>query len=330
MPKLPRNMVKRGRAFYFRHIVNGRVIRRSLGTDYHEALRRLRSLKSEKVPLDRITVEQAASGWLTSYVPTARREKDQRLASQRVRDYLVPFLGHLLMERLSREDCRAYRLWLEKRTLSAQSVKHVLSDLRCMLNWAEDSDLVERSPFPRRILPKIQERPPDRLSDEEIGKVCAAAEPYGFMCRFLVQTGLRWGEGARAQISDIENEALVVHQTKSGKVRRVPLPPGLRDELRGRVGRIIGLKSEGNFARMVQTLSGVDRFHPHQLRHTFACRWLEAGGSLAALQEILGHSTIVTTQRYGRLGEAHVRAEAERIQGRPVTVPVTGHSGTRR
>ena len=62
--------------------------------------------------------------------------------------------------------------------------------------------------------------------------------------------------------------------------------------------------------------SGVARFHAHQLRHTFACRWLEAGGSLAALQEILGHNSIVTTQRYGRLGEAHVQTEAARIQGR--------------
>jgi len=104
---------------------------------------------------------------------------------------------------------------------------------------------------------------------------------------------------------------------KSGKVRRVPIP----DEFRGRVGRIVPFKSEGAFARKVSKLSGV-RFHVHQLRHTFACRWLEKGGSLAALQELLGHSTIVTTQRYGRLGEKHVLAEAARV-GRLVTEVVT-------
>jgi integrase len=118
----------------------------------------------------------------------------------------------------------------------------------------------------------------------------------------------------------MQNGLLVVHQTKSGKVRRVPVPPGM---LEGRIGRIAPFNSHGTFNRRVQELSGVERFHVHQLRHSFACRWLEAGGSLAALQEILGHSTIVTTQRYARLGEAHVQDEARRVFGNLVTKVVT-------
>jgi integrase/recombinase XerD len=60
-------------------------------------------------------------------------------------------------------------------------------------------------------------------------------------------------------------------------------------------------------------MSGVRRFHVHQLRHTFACRWVEQGGNLAALQQVLGHASIVTTQRYARLTDEAVRREAERL-----------------
>jgi integrase len=330
MPKLPKNMVKRGKAYVFRFKINGRSIRVALGSNYEEACRRLRSLKTDVASLEPdVTVAVAAARWLSRYVPTVRGERDQRLAAQRARDYLGPFLGCSLLRKLSRDHIRTYRMWLETRALAAQSVRHVLSDLRCMLNWCEDCGLLDRSPFPRKVLPKIQERPPNRLSDDEFLRVCSIEEPYGFIARFLGFTGLRWGEAARAQSADIQNACLVVHQTKSGKIRRVPIPHELAEELRLRVGRLIPLRDAQGFAIQVKKRTGIEHFHAHQLRHTFACRWLEAGGSLAALQEILGHASIVTTQRYGRLGEAHVQAEAERIQGRRVTSGVTAQLRTR-
>jgi site-specific recombinase XerD len=49
------------------------------------------------------------------------------------------------------------------------------------------------------------------------------------------------------------------------------------------------------------------------MRHTFATRWVEGGGNLAALQLALGHSSILVTQRYARLTDEHVRAEARRL-----------------
>jgi len=67
-------------------------------------------------------------------------------------------------------------------------------------------------------------------------------------------------------------------------------------------------------ARPVREQSGVQRLHVHHLRHTFACRELERGGALAALQESLGHASIETTQRYAELTDDHVRADADRIQ----------------
>src|SRR5438067_1136799 len=118
MPRLPKNMIKRGRAFYYRQLVGGNDKRISLGEDFDEACRRLRSLKRDGVPTTSETIEDAAQRWLSTYVPTARGARDQRLAAQRVRDYLVPTLGHLLLHRLTAEHVRSYRLMLEKHSLS--------------------------------------------------------------------------------------------------------------------------------------------------------------------------------------------------------------------
>jgi integrase len=141
-------------------------------------------------------------------------------------------------------------------------------------------------------------------------------DPHGFVVRLALGTGLRWGELTRATTSDIQDGVLLVHHTKSTKMRRVPLPPDLLAEPRNRVGKLNQFPVSDHFNRAVRLRSGAERFHVHQCRHTFACRWLERGGSLAALQQILGHSTIVITQRYARISGDLVKAEADRINAR--------------
>ncbi len=318
MPKLPRNLVQRkGRAgYYFRKKFHGRDVWVALGTDLSEARDQLRKLqRQERMPRADVTVVRAAQHWLTQYVATARNEKQQVMAASRVRKYIDPFFGAMLLQRVTREDLRSYRLWLEKHEIKANTVGHILADVRCFLNWAEDAGLVDRSPFPRRIMPRIQERPPDRLTDEEAEMLRALPEPHGFVCRLALGTGLRWGELTRVQASDLERGMLTVHQTKSGKMRRVPLAPELLVEVKRRVGRLVGYSvlSPGSFAAAVRRATCITRFHAHQMRHTFACQWLERGGSLAALQQILGHASIETTQRYGRISDDVVQREAMRI-----------------
>lgn len=148
------------------------------------------------------------------------------------------------------------------------------------------------------------------------------------MCRLALGTGLRWGELCRLQASHVKRarvagsvEAqwfLEVSQTKSKRVRRVPLPPDLHKEVGQRVGRLVpyATGSPGSFATQVRKLTGIEGFHVHQMRHTFACQWLERGGSLAALQQVLGHASIVTTQRYARLTDEAVMREASRLAER--------------
>ena len=73
--------------------------------------------------------------------------------------------------------------------------------------------------------------------------------------------------------------------------------------------------SLGSFAKTVRKLTGMERFHVHQMRHTFACQWMDRGGNLGALQQVLGHASIETRQRYARMSDEVVMREAERIGG---------------
>jgi integrase len=323
MPQLPMNMVRRtGKpGYWFVKRVGKKKKTQFLGMDFASALDRYRSLKTQDVLLADVTVREAAKRWLSTYIATSRTPKGRRLTELRVKNYLEP-IGHCLVSRLTTDDLRSYRLDLEAMTfqrkgmaepriISTQTVAHVLSDVRCLLRWCEGAGLVSKSPFPRRLLPRIQERPPDRLTEEQIRIVCSLPEPRGFVCRLALETGLRWSELTRAKASDVERGFLVVHNTKSGKVRRVPLSPEFQAELRKRIGRLVPFSdnASNSFNRTIREVPGLEMFHAHQLRHTMACVWLEQGGSLAALQHVLGHASIVTTQRYARLTDDSVMAE---------------------
>ena len=72
-------------------------------------------------------------------------------------------------------------------------------------------------------------------------------------------------------------------------------------------------KNPAAFNRLVRRRTGLVSFRVKKCRHTFGCQWVEGGGNLAALQQCMGHSTVVTTQRYARLSDAAVRTEAKRL-----------------
>jgi integrase len=322
MPRLPRGMFRRGRSYYVRLRSHGQDRWIALGDDLEKAKANLDGVRHADEPKveSGLSVSEAAERWLASYVATARNEQGHALARARVEQFMDRFLGPKLLHKVTREDLRAYRLWLERYKgrrgqLSPQSVAHVLSDARCCFRWCEDAGLTESCPVPRKLLPRIQERPPDRLTDEELAKLTALEEPFGFLIRLALGTALRWGELVRTQAAHVQSGQLIVSQTKSGKVRRVPLSPELLQEIKGRVGKLVPFsdRSLSYAARRIVKLSGVSRFHMHQLRHTAACRWIENGGSLQALQEILGHGSVRMTQRYARLSSEHVLAEARRV-----------------
>jgi integrase len=161
----------------------------------------------------------------------------------------------------------------------------------------------------------LQESPPKRLDDSEVQTVLAIGEPHAFVIRLALGTGLRWAEMCRAQATDLKGEMLVVSHTKSAKLRRVPVTGELLTELRRKVGKLVPFRenSPGSFNRTIRRMTGLSRFHVHALRHTFASRWLEEKRDIVALQYILGHQSIVTTQRYARLTDEYVLSEARRL-----------------
>jgi integrase len=311
------------KSYYWRDQREGHDRWRSLGTaELADAIKKRDAILAGDVEPSKMTCAAAVQKWLKNYVEDARGEAGTAKATQRVNDYFTPYFGEKPLAKVKGEDLRAYRRWLTQQKnkrdggpLSPQTVVHLLADARAFFRWCEDAEFIAKAPIPKKMMPKLQERPADRLEDDDVTRLVSLPDPHGFVIRLGLASGLRWSELWRAQAKDIRDGVLTVHQTKSGKVRRVPLPSWFLPELRGRVGRLVGVpNAPTNFMKQVRRLSGVKRYKNHQLRHTFACRWLEAGGSLAALQRLLGHASVTTTQRYGKLSDAAVQAEAERIE----------------
>jgi integrase/recombinase XerC/integrase/recombinase XerD len=309
--------------FYMRKREGSAVRWVSLGDNYEKARTKHREHLNGAPVIRRTTVERAVEEWLTVKVPTRRNEKGVRQARVRAETYLLPMFRGTLLTSITKDSIRLYRKKLEGQKLKPLTVTHVLSDLRAFLRWCVDSEKLVKNPWPSDVLPRVQETPPRGFTEEEAAKLMALPDPGGFVIRFLIGSGLRWGEAVRAigkrrDAKDtvyIEDGAVVVSKTKSGKVRRVPLPSGLLAEIRTRIGPLVPFPegNPGGFARAIRRASGIEDFHVHRCRHTFAYRWLADQGSLATLQELLGHADISTTMRYAKVDQDLVEREARRV-----------------
>lgn len=290
------------------------------GADVHAVYGGVAASINRRITPYPVTLCRAAVRWLETYVATARNPKGQRLAEVRFHRYLLPWFGRtVLLQELTGDDVRQYRLGLEQKLLlSPCTAMHVLSDFRCLLRWAVSIGLLERSPFPPRVMPKIPEVPPRRLDNLEIEVLTSFEGRMGFVLRFLLGTGLRWGEACRARREHVRGTMLEVSHTKSGRMRRVPLSPALLEEIRGYEGQLVpyAAGSPGSFSRTVRRITEFEDFHVHRCRHTFAMLWMEAGGNLAVLQQILGHRDLSTTMRYARVTDELIEREAVRIAPR--------------
>lgn len=333
--------------YYWRRQVNGTDQRISLGRDRDVALTRFRELQESPPPLPSrdpgpepeaaVTVESFTRRWLAEYAASHRHPRGCAQAEQRFRDYLWPLLGQAPLSALKPADIQGLSAGLGARGVGLVTRRRTLEDLRCALRYAvEQAEVLTASPWRRGMLPRLPEAAPRALNELELAEAMRVTpERWKPALLLLAHTGLRWGEARALRWEDVRGTPyahLVVSRshsgaTKSRKVREVPLLPEAESVLETLAAEA-GPERHGRvFPWLPETASWIRRyvrgrsrlrslaetFHVHTLRHTFASRWLERGGTIETLQKVLGHSTVTLTERYGRLRPWAVAAEARRV-----------------
>jgi integrase len=335
--RLPQGLTRKGRRYYMRHYAKGGERWISLGTaNADEAIAAFHRTKTElrtsthshaRDPSGQgeLTFVDVANRWLAERVEPEMEARNAQMIRSRLERSLLPCLGSKAILSIRRADCHAYKAYLRRTRpeLKAATLHHYLRDLREILNWAEEVEILEVAPWPkRRLLPRVERTPPRRFSEEDVQVLMMLPGEHGFAVRFLLASGLRWSEACRATRHDIENGQLLVRKTKAGVPRSVPLPRWLLEEIMRRGAMRLcpfGERSSGKFAETVQGLTKTKgrpkgiHFNAHACRHTFATRYLEHGGDLLVLQRLLGHASTEMTQHYGRLGDRHIREDAARV-----------------
>ncbi len=207
--------------------------------------------------------------------------------------------------------------------LSGNSVNGALRAVKAFYNFAIDGELLED--FSRQLkLPRVHKKEQLILDDDEIKRLLNC---FGFgaidirnkcIVVLMLDCGLRRGEIPRLNVGDVNlNNSTLLVSGKGSKERIVPIGKNCHDLLSyyGLSTRRIylpvdcpffvdrsGNRCTDNLMKQVfqdlKVRSGIDRLHPHLLRHTFATYYLADGGDLETLRLILGHSSINTTQMY--------------------------------
>jgi len=221
------------------------------------------------------------------------------------------------------------------------SVKSFFNFLMSNGNIAEDPTESMGSPRVGRTLPKC-------LSEDEVNKLLDEATKLGnpenkrdaTILELLYATGLRVTELVSINIQDIDlKESYIRCWGKGKKERMVDIHPRaveqLNNYLRDSRGMLLGKKKHEsalfinhrgerltrqwiwNILKTYSKRAGIQqKITPHTLRHSFASHLLQRGTSLRHVQELLGHSSISTTQVYTHLTNAHLRAEYDKAHPR--------------
>jgi integrase/recombinase XerC len=250
--------------------------------------------------------------------------------------------GELEPSALSRAAIRGFLASLHTQGQSRASAARKLAAVRSFLKYLRREEVIDEDPGALIATPKREVRMPPHLSEEEVGRLLDApldGGPLGLRDRAILElfyaSGLRRSELAGLDMDDVNLSGRMVRVLgKGGRQRLVPFNDSavkaLRAYLREREalvekpaassarrrggavfvnykgGRLTVRSIDRLVRRHVSACSARLGISPHALRHSFATHLLQRGADLRAIQELLGHARISTTQRYTHVNAAQL------------------------
>lgn len=245
----------------------------------------------------------------------------------------------LLPEKLEEEHLTGFVYYLDQLGLEAKSQARIISGIRTFYRFLLMEDLISEDPSAAMESPKLQRTLPDVLAYEEIQQMMQAidlSEPQGHRNKAIIETmyacGLRVSELVNLQISNLYFEqGFIKVLGKNNKERLVPISPKAMKDIvfyveheRKQlpvVGKddedIVFLNRRGKKLTRVMIFTIVKELaekagipksvSPHTFRHSFATHLVEGGADLRAVQEMLGHESITTTEIYTHVDRNYLR-----------------------
>ncbi len=237
---------------------------------------------------------------------------------------------------VTRLELRDHLYSLKDRGLAPTSIRRALSSMRAYFAFLLEEEVIETDPTEQIESPRAWRTLPDVLSLSETERLLEAPDPSHPLCwrnravlELLYATGVRVSEltGLPLRSLDLDDRTCLVYG-KGAKERLVPFGRAARRALRrylrdvrpelerGRGEGIVFLSARGRpltrmavwtIVRQARDRAGIERrVSPHTLRHSCATHLLEGGADLAAVQELLGHVDIATTEIYTHVDRAYV------------------------
>ena len=232
---------------------------------------------------------------------------------------------------LTEEMCSAWIADLFQNNVSARSIQRHVSSAKGFFNYLKKSGVVRNSPFELINSPKSPSHLPNILSPEEVSQLLNF-KPKNVqekrdlaIIELIYSSGLRVSETVNTNLSDFEdNKNFLRVLGKGSKTRLVPVGRYAKNAIEDWIiernklatkdsslfvnlrGNRITTRSVQQRLKNIAIMQGLPPVNPHMLRHSFATHLLESSGDLRSIQELLGHSSLSTTQIYTRLDYQHL------------------------